>query len=179
MTSYISEYFSKKKQNNKITQSLPEEQQNFWLEFLTDSDRKEGNADRNSRRKTVSLDFQLKNERTGDETTLLDLLIDDTPTPLESIVQTEYDEFISSQLSHLEVILDELDELDKEIILLYFNYKEQDCKHKGYEFKKYKQRSYREMGRILNLDYRKIQRKIPRIMNYIKERLLEEINKNS
>lgn len=173
MTNYISEYFSKKKQNEKITKSLPEEQQIFWSNFLTDSDRIENNADRQSRRKTVSLDFKLKNKRTGDETTLLDLLIDDTPTALENIIQKENDEFISSQLPRLEVILGELDDLDKEIILLYLNYEEREYKYKGYEFKTYKQRSYREMGRILNLDYRKIQRKISHIMNYITRRLLE------
>lgn len=173
MTNYIFEYFSKKKQNEKITKSLPEEQQIFWSNFLTDSDRIENNADRQSRRKTVSLDFKLKNKRTGDETTLLDLLIDDTPTALENIIQKENDEFISSQLPRLEVILSELDDLDKEIILLYFNYEEREYKYKGYEFKTYKQRSYREIGRILNLDYRKIQRKIPHIMNYITRRLLE------
>jgi len=125
MTNYISEYFSKKKQNEKITKSLPEEQQIF------------------------------------------------TPTALENIIQKENDEFISSQLPRLEVILGELDDLDKEIILLYFNYEEREYKYKGYEFKTYKQRSYREIGRILNLDYRKIQRKIPHIMNYITRRLLE------
>lgn len=154
---YISEYFSKKKQNEKIVKTLPIEEQSVWLEFLTQSDTAESSAERQNRRKTVSLDYSLIDEKNKHETTVLDLLVDDSPTALDSIILKEEEDFITGLLPKLDLILDELDEVDKNIILLYF--------------KNEKIPSYRSMGRQLNMDYRKIQRRIPHIMKYIEDRL--------
>ncbi|MFR8557185.1 MAG: hypothetical protein ACLVDO_08415, partial [Streptococcus thermophilus] len=67
------------------------------------------------------------------------------------------EDFIASLLPKLSSILDELHEVDKNIILLYFENE--------------KIPSYRSMGRQLNMDYRKIQRRIPHIMKFIEDRL--------
>lgn len=77
---YISEYYSKKKQNETIVNTLPIEEQIFWLEFLKQSDTAESSAERRYRRKTVSLDYPLTNENDNQVTTVLDLLIDNSPT---------------------------------------------------------------------------------------------------
>ncbi|HEP1464507.1 hypothetical protein [Streptococcus pyogenes] len=154
---YISEYFSKKKQNEKLIKTLPIKEQAVWLEFLTQSDTVESSAERKNRRKTVSLDYSLTDEKNGHDTTVLDLLVDNSPTALETIVHMEEKDFIASLLPKLSSILDELDEVDKNIILLYFENE--------------KIPSYRSMGRQLNMDYRKIQRRIPHIMKFIEDRL--------
>lgn len=154
---YISEYINKKKQNKKITESLPIENRDFWLDFLNDSDRAEASKDRQNRRTTVSLDFEVRNDKKDTSTAVIDLFIDDSPTALETIIHREENDFITSLLPKLSLILDELDEVDKNIILLYF--------------KNEKIPSYRSMGRQLNMDYRKIQRRIPHIMKYIEDRL--------
>ncbi|MCO4493919.1 hypothetical protein QSV38_07775 [Streptococcus parasuis] len=154
---YISEYYSKKKQNETIVKTLTIEEQIFWLEFLKQSDTAESSAERRHRRKTVSLDYSLTNENDNQVTTVLDLLIDNSPTALETIIHREENDFITCLLPKLSLILDELDEVDKNIILLYFENE--------------KIPSYRSMGRQLNMDYRKIQRRIPHIMKYIEDRL--------
>lgn len=154
---YISEYITRKIQNQKIVQSLPINVQKHWLDFLTESDKKESSIDRRNRRKTVSLDYKIKDIKTDSESTILDLYIDDSPTSLEKIIQSEEEVFIQSQLPKLEQILSTLSDLDRNIILLYF---END-----------KIPSFREMGRKLNVDYRKIQRRIPKIMKYITNQL--------
>lgn len=154
---YIDEYISRKKQNEKLIKKLPLEEQSFWLEFLTKSDTSESSAERQNRRKTVSLDYSLTNGKNNHETAVLDLLVDNSPTALDKIIQKEEEDFITSLLPTLNVILDELEEVDKNIILLYFANE--------------KAPSFRSMGRQLNMDYRKIQRCIPHIMKFIEDRL--------
>lgn len=154
---YISEYFSKKKQNEKIVKTLPIEEQVVWLEFLTQSDTAESSAERQNRRKTVSLDYSLTDEKNNHKTTVLDLLVDNSPTALDTIIHRDEEDFITSLLPKLDLILNELDEVDKNIILLYFENE--------------KAPSYRSMGHELDMDYRKIQRRIPHIMEYIKDKL--------
>ena len=154
---YISEYFSKKKQNERLVKTLPLEEQELWLKFLTQTDTAESSAERQNRRKTVSLDYSLTNDKNNHETTVLDLLVDNSPTALETIIHMEEEDFITSLLPKLGSVLDELDEADKDIILLYFEDE--------------KTPSYRSMGRQLNMDYRKIQRRIPHIMKFIEDRL--------
>ena len=156
---YIAEYFSKRKQNERLIKILPLKEQSFWLEFLTKSDTSESSAERKNRRKTVSSNYLITNENNNHETALLDLLVDDAPTALVRMIQKEEEEFITSLLPKLNVILDELDEVDKNIILLYFENE--------------KAPSFRSMGRQLNMDYRKIQRRIPHIMKFIENRLKE------
>ena len=106
---YISEYYSKKKQNETIVNTLPIEEQILWLEFLKQSDTAESSAERRYRRKTVSLDYPLTNENDNQVTTVLDLLIDNSPTPLETIIHREENDFITCLLPKLSLILDELD----------------------------------------------------------------------
>ena len=154
---YISKYFARKKQNEKLVKELPWEEQSLWLEFLTKSDTSECSAERQNRRKTVSLDYSLTNEKNNNETTVIDLVADNSPTALDTIIQKEEEYFIASLLPALEVVLDELEDVDKKIILLYF---ESD-----------KAPSFRSMGRQLNMDYRRIQRRIPHIMKFIEGRL--------
>ncbi|HEQ8523688.1 TPA: hypothetical protein VH932_001209 [Streptococcus pyogenes] len=157
--SYISEYLSRKRKNLELVQSLPLESQSFWLEFLTNTDKAESSAERRHRHKSVSLDYSLKNEKDGHETTVIDLFIDNSPTALDTIIKKEEDDFIASLLPKLNSILYELDEDDKNIILLYF---END-----------KIPPYRQMERQLNMDYRKIKRHIPNIMKHIEDKLKE------
>mgnify|MGYP004527303063 CR=1 FL=1 len=170
---YIQSYYKQIKHNKNLVKSLPLDEQSFWLELLTSSDRAENSTERQLRRKVVSLDHTLKNKKNGDETTLQDLFIDDSPNALETLIQEDDEKFISDKLPKLKKILAELDTFDKELILLAFSYEEYEYKYKGTVSIKYRPLSYRAMGRRMNVDYRKIQRRIPFIMEYLKSRLKE------
>ena len=152
----IYEEISKKKLNEKLVKSLTPEEQSFWLEWLNESDRHENSYARQCRRKEISLNSKINNGRTNNETTPLDLFIDDSPNPLDFLIQTEDEEFTLAQLPRLKKVLSEY-----------------EYTYRGETYINYKKLSFREMGRRLNEDYRKIQRKIPKIMSYIKERLTE------
>ena len=170
---HIYEEISKKKLNEQLVKSLTPEEQSFWLEWLNESDRHENSYARQCRRKEISLNSKINNGRTNNETTPLDLFIDDSPNPLDFLIQTEDEEFTLAQLPRLKKVLSELDELDRDIILLCHSFEEYEYTYRGETYINYKKLSFREMGRRLNEDYRKIQRKIPKIMSYIKERLTE------
>ena len=166
----IYEEISKKKLNEKLVKSLTPEEQSFWLEWLNEGDKHENSYARQCRRKEISLNSKINNGRTNNETTPLDLFIDDSPNPLDFLIQKEDEEFTLAQLPRLKKVLSELDELDRDIILLCHSFEEYEYTYRGETYINYKKLSFREMGRRLNEDYRKIQRKIPKIMSYIKER---------
>ncbi|WP_261814601.1 hypothetical protein [Streptococcus bouchesdurhonensis] len=108
----IYEEISKKKLNEKLVKSLTPEEQSFWLEWLNESDRHENSYARQCRRKEISLNSKINNGRTNNETTPLDLFIDDSPNPLDFLIQTEDEEFTLAQLPRLKKVLSELDELE-------------------------------------------------------------------
>ena len=152
----IYEEISKKKLNEKLVKSLTPEEQSFWLEWLNEGDKHENSYTRQCRRKEISLNSKINNGRTNNETTPLDLFIDDSPNPLDFLIQTEDEEFTLAQLPRLKKVLSELDELDRDIILLCQSFEEYEYTYKGKTYINYKKLSFREMGRRLNEDYRKI-----------------------
>ena len=94
----IYEEISKKKLNEKLVKSLTPEEQSFWLEWLNESDRHENSYARQCRRKEISLNSKINNGRTNNETTPLDLFIDESPNPLDFLIQTEDEELTLAQL---------------------------------------------------------------------------------
>ncbi|MDU6559137.1 MAG: hypothetical protein E6506_08480 [Streptococcus sp.] len=127
----IYEEISKKKLNEKLVKSLTPEEQSFWLEWLNESDRHENSYARQCRRKEISLNSKINNGRTNNETTPLDLFIDDSPNPLDFLIQKEDEEFTLAQLPRLKKVLSELDELDRDIILLCYSFEEYEYTYRG------------------------------------------------